>query len=94
MTSRVHFSKTNVQIIEIAPPAVVSNLGGDHDFGEPTDEFANAVIHRFLKGEKEIGYKMSEKGRNLSRTEINQSFDAMNERMKDKIKPFEPARSL
>ena len=61
ISQRYHFEQnTNVHVVEIAPPAVKSNLGGSHDFGEPTDEFVNGVMERFNKGEKEIGYKMSE----------------------------------
>jgi len=77
MSSRYAFKDSNVQVVEIAPPAVKSNLGGSHDFGEPTDEFCSAVFDLFRKGHKEIGYKMSEEGRLASREEINKRFEAM-----------------
>ena len=77
MSLRYQLAKTRVRVIEIAPPAVKSNLGGSHDFGEPTDEFCEGVFQRFAQGEWEIGYKMSEEARLADRAKIDKSFLGM-----------------
>jgi len=58
---------TSVRICELVPPAVKSNLGGSHDFGEECDEFCAHVYERFVAGELEFGYKFSDMGRLGSR---------------------------
>lgn len=77
---RHQLSKTNVKVIEIAPPAVQTDLGGVglHTFGVPLDEFADAVIKDVEKGELEVGYGFSEKARKASREEIDAIFAQMN----------------
>ena len=46
MSLRRQLAHTPVQVIEIIPPAVDTDLGGPglHTFGVPLDEFADAVI--------------------------------------------------
>ena len=91
MAARPHYVKTNIRIVEIVPPAVKSNLGGSHDYGEPCDEFCAGVFARFAKGEKEIGYNMSEKGRLASRSEINENFESMTKQnFEGNYKVYEP----
>ena len=60
-------AETSVRVCELAPPAVKSNLGGEHDFGEECDEFCAHVYQRFVSGELEFGYKFSDLGRMGSR---------------------------
>ena len=73
----------NVQVYEIIPPAVRTNLGGSHDFGEPLKEYCEATFARLVKGEKEVGYNMSDAARMFkSREEWDKGFTAMNENMK------------
>lgn len=75
ISQRISFEGTGVRVVEIAPPAVKSNLGGSHDFGEDADEFAQSVFQRFLNGEQEVGFKISEMFRTKSRVEqIQQSY--------------------
>jgi len=69
MSLRPLFAETNLRIVEMAPPAVKSNLGGAHDFGEEADEFCSSVVARFVAGEQEFGFKMSDIGRLASRAE-------------------------
>jgi len=59
ISSRVVFSKTNVRVVEISPPAVATS----NNPGVPNDEFCAEVFKRFVAGEKEIGYKSSEERR-------------------------------
>ncbi|WP_247235081.1 SDR family oxidoreductase [Telluribacter sp. SYSU D00476] len=71
-----------IQVVEIAPPAVNTDLGGPglHTFGAPLDDFADAVMQRLQAGELEIGYGTSEIVRNASRAELNEAFSRINSR--------------
>ncbi|CAF0826591.1 unnamed protein product [Rotaria sp. Silwood1] len=73
----------NIQVYEIVPPAVQTNLGGSHAFGEPLDDYCQATFERIKKGEHEIGYKRSDEGRKLSsREELDKQFIQLNETFK------------
>lgn len=84
MSLRQQLAGTSIGVIEIAPPAVNTDLGGAglHTFGENLDEFADHIIGKLLENDEnvEVGYKMSEKARNASREEVNATFAAMNSR--------------
>jgi uncharacterized oxidoreductase len=70
----------NIQVYEIIPPAVQTNLGGSHAFGEPLDQYCQATFERLQKGEQEIGYKFSEEGRKMkSREDMDKRFIMLNE---------------
>ena len=71
MSLRYSLQDTNVRVIEIVPPAVKTNLGGSHDFGEELDEYIVATMDRMAAGESEVGYKFSETARNADRATLN-----------------------
>lgn len=72
-----------IQVYEVIPPAVQTNLGGSHAFGEPLDEYCEATFQRLKKGEQEIGYKNSDEGRKLkSREESDNRFIVLNQTFK------------
>jgi uncharacterized oxidoreductase len=79
MTLRLQLSKTNVEVVEVLPPAVNTDLGGPglHTFGVPVDEFADAVFKGFEAGHLEIGYGGTEKRGRASRDEIDQATKHM-----------------
>ena len=60
---RPMLADTTVRVCELIPPAVKSNLGGSHDFGEECDVFCHHVYERFAAGELEFGFNWSEKNR-------------------------------
>jgi len=66
---RYNLHQTNIRVCELAPPAVKSNLGGSHDFGEECDEFCAAVFKQFNEGKLEFGYKFSDQARFADRQE-------------------------
>lgn len=70
MALRYSLEPTQVRVVEIAPPAVKSNLGGSHAFGEDCDVFCEAVMKRVAAGELEVGFGMSETGRTAGREQI------------------------
>jgi len=83
MSLRFDLSDTQVQVIEIVPPAVKSNLGGSHDFGEDLNEFCDHAFDRFTKGEQEIGFKLSEEARLASREKLDKMFINLNNYFKN-----------
>ncbi|PLT30596.1 SDR family oxidoreductase [Peribacillus deserti] len=77
---RHQLSKTNIEVFEIAPPAVNTDLGGPglHTFGEPLDEFADGIFEGLDSNQQEIGYGRSAKAMKMSREEIDQAVEQMN----------------
>ncbi|CAF4033710.1 unnamed protein product [Adineta steineri] len=89
MSLRYQLSKEikNIQVYEIVPPAVQTNLGGNHAFGEPLDEYCQATFERLKKGEQEIGYKRSDQARKMaSRQDLDKQFYMLNNNFKRTIK--------
>jgi uncharacterized oxidoreductase len=78
---RHHLAATPIQVIEIVPPAVNTDLGGVgvHAMGVPLDEYADAVFKALDGDALEIGYGFSEKVRRASRAEIDDIVKRMNE---------------
>ena len=82
LSLRHHLADTSVQVIEIVPPAVNTDLGGAglHTMGEPLDAFADAVMSRISGGELEIGYGSAEQRRNEANAVFDLWFERMNRR--------------
>lgn len=80
---RAQLASTGIKVIEIAPPAVNTDLGGSggHTYGVPLDEFADAVMTQLAEGKLEIGYGTSAKALRLSRDEIDATVAAINEKL-------------
>ncbi len=80
LSLRHQLSKTPIEVLEIAPPAVDTDLGGPglHTFGVNLDEFADSVMGRVAEGEQEVGFGFSEKARLGSRAELDEIFKRLN----------------
>jgi len=80
LSLRHQLEKTPLQVIEIIPPAVDTDLGGPglHTFGVALDEFADAVMQRLAAGEIEIAYGFAQKASQASRPELDEIFRRMN----------------
>lgn len=78
LSLRHQLRNTSIEVIEVIPPAVRSNLGGSHDFGVPTDEYADSVIAQLAEGRAEVTYQFSEKSSQASRAEADAIFERMN----------------
>jgi uncharacterized oxidoreductase len=82
LSLRHQLKQTPIQVLEIVPPAVNTDLGGPglHTFGVPVDDFADSVMARLAAGEVEVGYESSETRRLASRAELDAAFEQMNNR--------------
>lgn len=78
MSLRHQLAKTPIEVIEIIPPAVRTNLGGSHDFGAPLDEYADSVMAQLQEKRIETTYEFSAKGSQASRAELDEMFKRMN----------------
>ncbi|HEY0110956.1 MAG TPA: SDR family NAD(P)-dependent oxidoreductase, partial [Fibrella sp.] len=82
MSLRHQLSGTSIEVIELVPPAVNTDLGGAglHTFGVPVGDFADAMLAGIKAGELEIGYGTSETNRTASREQIDEIFTRVNSR--------------
>jgi uncharacterized oxidoreductase len=80
LSLRRQLAGTSVEVVEIIPPAVDTDLGGPglHTFGVPLDEFADSAFERLRAGETEIPYGMAEAASRASRAELDAIFERMN----------------
>ena len=81
LSLRQQLLETPIQVVEIAPPAVNTDLGGSglHTSGVPVDEFADAAFAGLQKGDLEITYGFSAKTSRASRDELDATFSRMNQ---------------
>jgi uncharacterized oxidoreductase len=70
-----------IEVVEIIPPAVDTDLGGPglHTFGVGLDEFADAMIEGLKRGETEIAYGTAAVSSRASRDELDEISRRMNE---------------
>lgn len=75
---RLQLADTAVDVIEVLPPAVNTDLGGAgvHAAGAPLADFADSIFERMGKGDIEIGYGDSEKRLHATKEEINEGMEA------------------
>lgn len=80
LSLRFALEKQGIEVIEIIPPAVNTDLGGKglHDFGVPLAEFCDAAILGLKDGRKEIAYGGAVRSSQASRQELDGIFEAMN----------------
>jgi uncharacterized oxidoreductase len=73
---------SGIEVIEVIPPAVDTDLGGPglHTFGVPLDEFADAVMAGLDAGATEIAYGSARQSSQASRDELDAMFQRMNNR--------------
>jgi uncharacterized oxidoreductase len=81
LSLRHHLAKTPINVIEIIPPAVNTDLGGKglHNFGVPLKEFSDSIFSRLQGDELEIAYGFAQKSSTASRQELNAIFEQMNQ---------------
>jgi uncharacterized oxidoreductase len=80
LSLRYQLKGSDVEVIEIIPPAVDTDLGGTglHTFGVNVDEFADAVFEGLERGDDEIAYGTALTSSQASREDLNGIFQGMN----------------
>lgn len=79
---RHQLAATSIEVVEIIPPAVDTDLGGVglHTFGVDADEFADAVFEGLKRGDAEIAYGTALTSSRASREEADEISRQMNAR--------------
>ncbi|MFC7686480.1 SDR family oxidoreductase [Ureibacillus sp. GCM10028918] len=76
LTLRQQLENTSVEVVEILPPAVNTDLGGVglHTFGAPLPDFIAGIFNGLKNGKSEIGYGGTEQRLTASKEEIEQGM--------------------
>ncbi|MEH7442564.1 SDR family NAD(P)-dependent oxidoreductase [Bacillus sp. JJ1122] len=84
---RHQLSESSVEVIEVAPPAVNTDLGGAglHTHGEPLDAFADGIFKGLAEGKQEIGYGSSVERLRMSRDQVDEHVANLYNAMKNTI---------
>ncbi|HWU42322.1 MAG TPA: SDR family NAD(P)-dependent oxidoreductase, partial [Bdellovibrio sp.] len=78
-TLRYQLKNTSIRVIEIAPPAVNTDLGGKglHTHGVDLNKFADHCMRHLSEGDEEFGFETSE----IRRAAVKQATDAIFKQM-------------
>ena len=81
LSLRHQLSGTPIEVIEVIPPAVDTDLGGVglHTFGVDADEFADAIFEGLRRGETEIAYGTALVSSRAAREELDEISNRMNQ---------------
>jgi uncharacterized oxidoreductase len=76
-----HLTKTNnIEVIEIIPPALNTDLGGKgiHTYATPVSEFIGSVFEQLQQGKTEITFGFTEAMTKAGPEELQNAFERMN----------------
>lgn len=81
LSLRHQLTGTPIDVIEIIPPAVDTDLGGKglHTFGVPVNEFADAVMEQLAKGSLEAAYGFSVETHRATPEQLRAIFAQLNQ---------------
>ena len=81
LSLRHQLSGTPIDVIEIIPPAVDTDLGGKglHTFGVPLNEFTDGIVKQLKMGSIEATYGFSAESSRASREQLEAIFKQMNQ---------------
>lgn len=70
----------NIEVIEIIPPALNTDLGGKgiHDYAPPVGDFIESIFEQLRKGKTELSYGFSEAMTKAGPEDLQKAFDRMN----------------
>ena len=80
LSLRHQLAGSSVEVIEVIPPAVDTDLGGPglHTFGVNVDEFADAAMKQLGEGSQEVSYGFAQQASRASREQLDEIFKRMN----------------
>jgi uncharacterized oxidoreductase len=78
LSLREQLRRTSIRVTEIIPPAVKTNLGGSHDFGEELLDYVDSVFQQLTTDAAELTFGMSARASQMSRADADQMFQRMN----------------
>jgi uncharacterized oxidoreductase len=80
LSLRQQLSSSSIEVVEIVPPAVDTDLGGIglHTHGVPVAAFVDAIMPRVAPGEREVAYGFAERASRVSRAELDEIFARIN----------------
>jgi len=80
LSLRRQLAGTSVEVLEIIPPAVDTDLGGVglHTWGVPLKDFADAAFAQLREGKREATYGFSDDWKNASAEQRDAMFEQMN----------------
>ena len=83
LSLRHQLTGTPIDVIEIIPPAVDTDLGGKwlHTFGVPVNEFTDAIVKQLKMGSIEATYGSSVETSQATREQLEAIFEQMNQPM-------------
>jgi uncharacterized oxidoreductase len=69
-----------IEVIEIIPPAINTDLGGKgiHDFAPPVSEFIDAIFEQLKAGKNELTFGLSQLAASASPAELQNIFNNLN----------------
>ena len=79
-TLSLRHTAKNIEVIEIIPPAINTDLGGKglHDFAPPVSEFIESIFEQLRNGKTELTFGMSQAMSGGNREELNNIFKTLN----------------
>lgn len=69
---------TPIGVIEVVPPAVKTNLGGAHQWGEDLDTFADSIVEQIIADAAEASFGQAHGLLRASREVLDATFEGMN----------------
>ncbi len=82
LSLRHQFAGTSVEVVEIIPPAVDTDLGGPglHTFGAPLKDFTDGIWKQLHEGKSEAAYGFAADAAGAGREKLDAIFARMNAR--------------
>ncbi len=81
LSARHLLDQKNIEVIEIIPPALNTDLGGKglHDYAPPVSDFIQSIFEQLAEGKTELTFGMSEAMSNAGQGDLKLAFQRMNQ---------------
>ena len=80
LSSRFLLKPKGIEVIEIIPPAINTDLGGKgiHDFAPPVSDFIDSIFEQLRQGKIDLTFGLSERAAAAGPTELETIFNTLN----------------